>query len=82
MAHVAPEALALQRLYHWERTTPDRIVFTQPYDGASKGAGPVRTWTWKQALDETRRMATHLQSLGLSPGAKVALISKNLRPTG
>jgi long-chain acyl-CoA synthetase len=77
MAQVAPDSLALQRLYHWEKTTPDRIVFTQPYDGAAKGAGPVRTWTWKQALDETRRMATHLQSLGLPPGAKIALISKN-----
>ena len=74
---VAPEALALQRLYHWEKTSPDRIVFTQPFEGAAKGAGPVRTWTWKQALDETRRMATHLQSLGLPPGSKVALISKN-----
>ena len=74
---VAPDALALQRLYHWEKTSPDRIVFTQPFEGAAKGTGPVRTWTWKQALDETRRMATHLQSLGLPPGSKVALISKN-----
>ena len=77
MSHVAPEALALQRLYHWEKTTPERMVFTQPYDGAAKGAGQVRTWTWKQALDETRRMAAHLQTLGLPPGAKIALISKN-----
>ena len=77
MSNVAPDALALQRLYHWEKTTPDRVVFTQPYDGAAKGTGQVRTWTWKQALDETRRMATHLQSLGLPPGAKIALISKN-----
>ncbi len=77
MSNVAPDALALQRLYHWEKTTPDRVVFTQPYDGAAKGTGQVRTWTWKQALDETRRMATHLQSLGLPPGEKIALISKN-----
>ena len=77
MSPVAPEALALQRLYHWEKATPERMVFTQPYDGAAKGSGPVRTWTWKQALDETRRMAAYLQSLGLPPGAKIALISKN-----
>ncbi len=77
MNNVAPETLALQRLFHWEKTTPDRVVFTQPYDGAAKGAGQVRTWTWKQALDETRRMASHLQSLGLPPGSKIALISKN-----
>ncbi|HET9975886.1 MAG TPA: AMP-binding protein [Burkholderiaceae bacterium] len=76
MSAVAPEALALQRLYHWEKTTPERIVFTQPYDGASKG-GQVRTWTWKQALDETRRMAAHLASLNLPPKSNIALISKN-----
>jgi long-chain acyl-CoA synthetase len=74
---VAPDALALQRLYHWEKTAPDRVVFTQPYDGAAKGTGPVRTWTWKQALDETRRMAAHLQSLNLPPKSNIALISKN-----
>lgn len=77
MSQVAADTLALQRMYHWEKTTPDRIVFTQPYEGAAKGTGPVRTWTWKQALDETRRIANHLQGLGLPPGSKIALISKN-----
>ena len=77
MTPISPEALALQRLYHWEKSAPSHIVFTQPYEGASKGAGEVRTWTWKQAVDETRRMAAHLQSLGLPPGSKIALISKN-----
>jgi len=77
MSHVAVESLALQRLYHWEKTAPNHIVFTQPYEGAAKAGGQVRTWTWKQAVDETRRMAAHLQSLGLPPGSKIALISKN-----
>ena len=77
MTPIAPDSLALQRLYHWEKSAPTHIVFTQPYEGAAKGNGQVRTWTWKQALDETRRMATHLQSLGLPPGSKIALISKN-----
>jgi long-chain acyl-CoA synthetase len=77
MSNIEPDSLALQRLYHWERTSPDRIVFTQPYDGAAKGTGQVRTWTWRQALDETRRMAAYLQGLGLPPGSKIALISKN-----
>ena len=39
MSTVVPESLALQRLYHWEATTPERVVFTQPYDGAAKGSG-------------------------------------------
>jgi long-chain acyl-CoA synthetase len=77
MTPIAPEALALQRLYHWEKSAPTHIVFTQPYEGAAKGTGEVRTWNWKQAMDETRRMAAHLQSLGLPPGSKIALISKN-----
>jgi long-chain acyl-CoA synthetase len=77
MTDVDPDSLALQRLYHWERTSPDRVVFTQPYDGAAKGTGQVRTWTWQQALDETRRMAAYLQGLGLPAGSKIALISKN-----
>ena len=77
MTQVSPDTLALQRLYQWEKSAADRVCFTQPYDGAAKGTGPVRTWTWQQAALETRRMAAHLQSLGLPPGAKIALISKN-----
>jgi long-chain acyl-CoA synthetase len=77
MSTVAPDALALQRMYHWEKTMPERVVFTQPYEGAAKGAGQVRTWTWKQALDETRRMAAYLKGLNLPPKTNIALISKN-----
>jgi long-chain acyl-CoA synthetase len=77
MSTVAPDALALQRLYHWEKTTPDRVLFTQPYEGAAKGAGQVRTWTWKQAADETRRIAAYLNGLNLPPRSPIAMISKN-----
>ncbi|MDH4061378.1 MAG: AMP-binding protein [Aquincola sp.] len=77
MSQVAADALALQRLYHWEKTTPERIVFTQPYEGAAKGSGQIRTWTWKRAVDETRRIAAYLKSLNLAKGSHIALISKN-----
>jgi long-chain acyl-CoA synthetase len=69
---VAPEQLALQRLFHWERSAPDRVVLTQPM-----GGGELRQFTWKQTLDQTRRMAAHLQNQGLKPGDKVAILSKN-----
>ena len=69
---VAPEALALQRLYHWEETTPDKLALTQPI-----GGGEVREWTWRQMMDEVRRMAAHLKGLGFEPGAHIALLSKN-----
>ena len=69
---VSADALALQRLYHWESTSPDRTVFTQPL-----GGGQVATYNWRQVMDQSRRMAAHLQSLGLKPGDKVAMLSKN-----
>ncbi len=73
MAIIAkPDSLALQRLYHWEKTAPGRIALTQPL-----GGGPLRDYTWAEVLDQTRRMATHLQSLGLAPGSRIALLSKN-----
>ena len=69
---VSADALALQRMYHWENTTPDRVVFTQP-----QGGGAVAEYTWREVMDQVRRMAAHLQSQGLQPGDKVALLSKN-----
>jgi len=71
-ALVPADALALQRLYHWEATAPDRVVLTQPL-----GGGAVRDHTWAQVMDETRRMAAHLQGLGLEPGSRIAILSKN-----
>ena len=68
----AADALALQRLYHWERTSSAKRVFVQPY-----GPGDVRHWTWGEAMAETRRMAAHLAARGLPPGSRIALISKN-----
>ena len=72
MNTIAPELLALQRLYHWEKTTPERIALTQPL-----GAGVIQDFTWAQVADQVRRMATYLQSQGWEPGAKVAILSKN-----
>ncbi len=69
---VTDDALALQRLYHWESTTPERVSLTQPL-----GGGQVRDYTWREVVDQARRMAAHLQSLGLEPGARVALLAKN-----
>lgn len=69
---VAADKLALQRLYYWERSTPNRMVFTQPL-----GGGALRTFTWRQMMDETRRMAAYLKSLGYPSGTKIALLSKN-----
>ncbi|MGZ5237713.1 MAG: AMP-binding protein [Caldimonas sp.] len=69
---VAPEQLALQRIYHWEREAPGRVVLTQP-----QGGGVVRDFTWGEAIGEVRRMAAHLRWLGYPPGSRIALLSKN-----
>ena len=74
MRHVPVDVskLALQRLYHWEKTAPSRVVLTQPM-----GGGAVQDFTWAQVMDQSRRMAAHLLAQGLQPGDRVALISKN-----
>ena len=69
---VPDNMLALQRLYHWERTAPERIALTQPM-----GGGEVRDFTWRQVLDQSRRMATYLQAQGFPAGSKIAILSKN-----
>jgi long-chain acyl-CoA synthetase len=72
MSQVSADLLALQRLYHWEKTTPGRIALTQPM-----GEGVIQNFTWAQVGEQVRRMATHLQSQGWAPGDKVAILSKN-----
>jgi len=64
--------LALDDAYRWEQTAPNQVWMTQPI-----GNGEVETYTWAQAMDQVRRMAAHLKSLGLEPGSHIGLISKN-----
>jgi long-chain acyl-CoA synthetase len=69
---VAAQSLALERLYHWERSAPERVVLTQPL-----GGGSVKEFTWREILDQTRRMAAYLQSQGFEPGTRIAILAKN-----
>lgn len=69
---VATDALALERLYHWERTAPDRVVLTQPM-----GGGSVKDFTWREVVDQARRIAAHLQGRGFEPGARIGILAKN-----
>jgi long-chain acyl-CoA synthetase len=67
-----PDSLPLDWLYRWEKERPDALYMTQPM-----GGGALHTWTWGQAIDEARRMAAHLKSLGYEPGTRIGIISKN-----
>ena len=69
---MAEPQLALDQIYQWEKTAPERLWMTQPL-----GDGKVETYTWAQAMDQARRMAAHLKSLNLEPGSRIAMISKN-----
>ncbi len=72
MSLVPSEFLALQRLYHWEKTAPNRVALTQPM-----GDGAVQDLTWAEVGDQVRRVAAYLKAQGWEPGSKVALLSKN-----
>lgn len=62
----APEALT-----HWADRTPERPFLTQPL------GDDIREWTFRQAHDDAARFASALLKLGLAPGDKVAILSKN-----
>ena len=64
--------LMLDYIYDHESAHPDAVYLTQPI-----GSGRVVDYTWAQTLDQARRMAAHLQSRGMEPGARIAILSKN-----
>ena len=68
----APDMLILEKIYSHEKAYADEVFMTQPI-----GHGQVVNYTWAQTLDQARRMAKHLQSLGLPRAAKIAILSKN-----
>ena len=68
----SPATSVLECIYQHEKNLADKIFLTQPV-----GDGKVLDYTWAETVDQSRRMAAHLKSLGLPHGAKVAILSKN-----
>jgi len=66
------QKLILDYIYDNETALRDQVFLTQPV-----GGGKVVDYSWGATLDQARRMAAHLQSLGLQKGDKVAILSKN-----
>lgn len=69
---MAQTHLMLDYIYDHEAAHPETVYLSQPI-----GGGQVVDYTWAQTLDQARRMAAHLQSRGLEPGARIAILSKN-----
>ena len=69
---MADNKLILDYIYGHETSMPDRVYLTQPL-----GQGQVADYTWAQVMDQSRRMAAHLQAQGFAPGARIAILSKN-----
>jgi long-subunit acyl-CoA synthetase (AMP-forming) len=66
------DRLILDQVLAHETNHPERVYLTQPI-----GNGQVIDYTWGQVLDQSRRMAAHLQSRGFERGARIAILSKN-----
>ena len=64
--------LILDYVYDHEATIPQHVYLTQPL-----GGGQTREYTWAQVMNEARRIAAHLRSLGLQPGDRVGMLTKN-----
>jgi len=64
--------LILDRIYDHEAGHPSRVYLTQPI-----GGGRVIDYSWGEVLDQSRRMAAHLRAQGFTPGARIAILSKN-----
>ncbi len=64
--------LILEHVYDHEAAQARRVFLTQPI-----GDGQAVAYTWGQTLNQARRMATHLKSLGCTPGARIAILAKN-----
>jgi long-subunit acyl-CoA synthetase (AMP-forming) len=69
---MTPPKLILDYIYAHEAERADRVFLSQPV-----GGGAVVDYTWAEVMDQSRRMAAHLQGLGLPPGARIAMLSKN-----
>lgn len=69
---MASSTLILDYVYAHEVQRADDIYLTQPI-----GNGQTIDYTWRQTLDQARRMAAYLQAQNLEPGARVAILSKN-----
>ena len=66
------QKLILDYVLEHEAKIPQHVYLTQP-----TGGGAARDYTWAQIMNEARRVAAHFRSMGLSPGDRIGMLSKN-----
>ena len=66
-----PQETPLSAFFKWEKQTPQQIFLRQPISGDWK------SWTYQQAGDEIRRIASALLALKLPAESNIAILSKN-----
>jgi len=69
---MSEDKLLLDYIYESETKYANKVWLTQPL-----GNGVTKDYTWKDAIGEARKMAAHIQTLGLEPGSNIAMVSKN-----
>jgi long-chain acyl-CoA synthetase len=61
----------LEAFLHWETKTPNQVFLKQPINGK------IIEYTFLQAGEEARKMASYLKTLNLPEQSHIALLSKN-----
>lgn len=61
----------IQKFIHWETTTPNAVFLRQAISATWK------TWTYREAGSEIRRIASALAAYDLPPHSNIAILSKN-----
>ncbi len=64
-------ALPIEMLQKWATEKPDLIYLKQPVNRQ------IITFTWAEAYDVVRRMATALQAMGFEKGDRIGILAKN-----
>lgn len=66
-----PASSPLHKFLQWEKEIPNDVFLRQPFHGQWK------SWTWAEAGNEIRRMATAIKELNIEEGSHIAILSKN-----
>ena len=66
----------LEMMYKWEVEKADMVYLSQPIDGVS------HNWTYKETMNEVRKMASYIKSLKLESNSKIASIATSTYSSG